>query len=85
MRSLSMITFICAKAPAAVAISVSFTIIACNVLRNFLGETFFTKTVFYLAKDNTSVTLLSASIVAAITLIVFIALTYLVFRKKEIK
>jgi len=82
---IAMITFICAKAPAAIAISVSFTIIACNVLRNFLGETFFTKTVFYLAKDNTSVTLLSASIVAAITLIVFIALTYLVFRKKEIK
>jgi len=82
---ITMITFICAKAPAAIAISVSFTIIACNVLRNFLGGTFFTKTVFYLARDNASATLLPTSIVAVITLIGFIALTYMVFRRKEIK
>ena len=82
---ITMITFICAKAPAAIAISVSFTIIACNVLRNFLGGTFFTKTVFCLARDNASATLLPASIVAVVTLIVFIALTYMIFRRKEIK
>lgn len=82
---ITMITFICAKAPAAIAISVSFTIIACNVLRNFLGGTFFTKTVFYLARDNASATLLPTSIVAVVTLMVFIALTYMIFRRKEIK
>ena len=82
---ITMITFICAKAPAAIAISVSFTIIACNVLRNFLGGTFFTKTVFYLARDNASATLLPTSIVAVVTLIVFITLTYMIFRRKEIK
>lgn len=82
---ITMITFICAKAPAAIAISVSFTIIACNVLRNFLDGTFFTKTVFCLARDNASETLLSTSIVAVITLVGSIALTYLVFRRKEIK
>ena len=82
---ITMITFICAKAPAAIAISVSFTIIACNVLRNFLGETFFTKTAFYLARDNANETLIPTSVVAVITLIVSIALTYLIFRKKEIK
>lgn len=82
---ITLITFICAKASAAIAISVSFTIIACNVLRNFLGGTFFTKTVFYLAKDNANETLFSTSMVAVITLVVSIALTYLVFRRKEIK
>ncbi len=82
---ITMITFICAKAPSAIAISVSFIIITCNVLRNFLSETFFTKTVFYFARDNRSETLIPASIVAGITLVVSIALTYLLFRKKEIK
>lgn len=82
---ITMISFICAKATAAIGISVIFTFITCNVLRNFLGETFFTKTVFYFARDNAGATLLPASIVAVITWIVFIALTYLVFNKKEIK
>lgn len=82
---ITMITFICANAPAAIAISVSFTIVACNVLRNFLSGTFFTKTVFHLARDNASETLLPTSIVAVVTLVISIALTYLVFRKKEIK
>lgn len=82
---ITMLTFICAKAPAAIAISVSFMIVACNILRNFLDGTFFTKTVFCLARDNARETLLPTSIVAVITLVVSIALTYLVFRRKEIK
>lgn len=82
---ITMITFSCAKAPAAISISVSFTVITCNVLRNFLGGTFFTKTVFYLARDKASETLILTSVVAVITLVVFMVLTYLVFRKKEIK
>lgn len=82
---ITLITFIFAKAPIAIAVSVSFTIVMCNILRNFLGETFFVKTVFCLARDNENATLLSASIVAVITLILSIALTYLVFRRREIK
>ena len=80
-----LITFICAKAPVAMAVSVSFTIIMCNILRNYMEGTFFTKTVFYLARDNSGATLLSTSIVAVVTLALSIALTYLAFRRKEIK
>lgn len=82
---ITMITFICAKAPAAIAISVSFTIIACNMLSNFGDGTFYEMTVFCLAGDNTSATLLPASIVAVITIVVSISSTYLIFRKREIK
>lgn len=81
---ITLITFICSKASAAIAASVSFVVISCNVLRNFLGGTFFEKTVFCFAKNNASETLISASVIAVITLVVSIALTYLVFRRKEI-
>jgi ABC-type transport system involved in multi-copper enzyme maturation permease subunit len=82
---ITMITFISAKATSAISIAVTFTIIACNVMRNFADNTVFTKTVFFFAKDNKSETLLSTSIVAVITLILSITITYLLFRKKEIK
>lgn len=80
-----LISFICANAPAAIAVSVSFVVIACNVLRNFLEGTVFTRTVFYFAPDNMKETLLSTSVVAAMTWVITIAFTYIVFRKKEIK
>lgn len=82
---ITMITFICGKATSAIAASVCFIIVTCNVLRNFLYDTFFEKTVFCFAKNNESETLIASSVVAVITLVVVIALTYLVFRKKEIK
>lgn len=82
---ITMITFICGKATSAIAASVCFIIVTCNVLRNFLYDTFFEKTVFCFARNNASETLIVSSVVAVITLVVVIALTYLVFRKKEIK
>lgn len=82
---ITLITFICGKAPAAIATSVCFTIISCNALRNFFYGTFFEKTVFCFARDNSSETLIQTSIVGVITLVATIALTYLVFRKREIK
>lgn len=80
-----LISFICANAPAAIAISVSFMMIVCNVLRNFLEGTFFTKTVFYFAPNNVGETLIPTSVVAVLTLVVTVVSTYIVFRKKEIK
>ena len=82
---ITMITFICGKATSAIAASFCFIFITCNVLRNFLYDTFFEKTVFCFARNNASETLITSSIVAVITLVVVIVLTYLVFRKKEIK
>ena len=82
---ITLISFICANAPAAIAVSVSFTIIACNVLRNFLNETVFNRTVFFLAPNNANETLALASKVAVATLVITITLTYFLFRKREIK
>ena len=81
----TLITFICAAAPAAIAASTCFAFITCNILRNFLDGTFFTKTVFCLARDNSSETLLPAAIAAVLTLIGSTVLTYMIFRRKEIK
>lgn len=79
------ISFACAKASAAIAVSVCFVFFTCNILRNFLHGAIFMSSVFCLAQDNTYETLFPAGIVAAFTWFVTIALTYLVFRKKEIK
>ena len=79
------ISFICASAPSAIVVSVSVIMIECNVLRNFLEGTFFTKTVFCFAQNNTKETLLPTSAVAVMTLVIVMVSTYLVFRKKEIK
>ena len=82
---ITMITFICGKATSAIATSVCFIIVVCNVLRNFLGGTFYEKTVFCFAKNSESKTLLSSAFVAIITLLAVIVVTHMVFRKKEIK
>ena len=78
------ISFLCANAAAAIAISVCFMVIACNVLRNFLDGTVFTKTVFCFAPNNTKETLLPTSVVAVMTLAIIMVLTYIVFRKKRL-
>lgn len=79
------ISFICAKASAAIAASICFIFIMCNVLRNFLEEEIFTRSVFCLAQDSTFENLIYTSVVAVLTLAVTVFLTNLVFRKKEIK
>lgn len=81
---LVLITFLCAKASSAIAVSACFTIITCNVLRNFLDGPIFTRSVFCFAPDNSWDTLIPASIVSIVTLAAAIAATYLVFRKKDI-
>ena len=79
------ISFICAKAPAAIAASVCFTFITCNLLRNFLHGKIFECSCFCIARNNAYETLIPASIAAILTCMITILLTYLVFCKKEIK
>lgn len=82
---IAMIAFICGKATTAIAASICFIIIVCNVLRNFVSEKVYSKTVFCLAADHSGDTLITASVIAVITLVLTIAVTYLIFRRKEIK
>lgn len=80
-----LITIVCAKAASAIAASICFTFVMCNVLRNFFDGRIYTSSCFCLVRDNRYETLFPAGLAAAFILIVTITLTYLVFRKKEIK
>ena len=80
-----LITILCAKATSAIVASVCFTFITCNVLRNFVTGEIFTKSVFCLARNNTSENLSQISLVAVLTWLIVLVLTYIVFRKKDIE
>ena len=80
-----LITFICAKAASAIAVSVCFIFLMCNILRNFFEGKFYTMSCFCLARNNSYETLIPTGIVAAFIIIITVILTWLVFRKKEIK
>lgn len=82
---IALISFICAKAPAAITASVSIIIVMCNILRNFLGCTFYSRTVFYLAPDNEPKTLIISSAVAVITFALSLAAAHLIFIRKDIE
>lgn len=82
---IAFISFMCAKASAAIAASVCFTFIMCNVLRIYFDGKIFTKLCFYFVQNNAYDTLIPASIVAILTWIAAISLTCFMFRKKEIK
>lgn len=86
-----LIMFVCKKSSLGIVMSIVFTGITCNVLRNFLGEgdLFFEVTSFYRIMMNSEmmtsneVGLSFAS--AIVTLLMVFYLTYLVFRRTEIK
>lgn len=80
-----LITFIVAKSAVAIATSVCFTFVTCNILRNFFEGKWFIWSCFCFAQDNTKETLLPTSICAIFTIIIAIISTYLIFRRKEIK
>lgn len=80
-----LISCIFATPASAISASAVFTLVTSNILRNFISSPIFTKSVFYLARENTAESLVPAAIVAAITLVVTVSANYLVFRKQEIK
>ena len=79
-----LITFICAKASVAIATSVCFTFVMCNILRNFLNGEIFIRSCFFLAKDNLSETLIPTSIMAVLIFVASVIFTYVIFTKREI-
>lgn len=81
----TLITFICAKAPGAIAASVCIIFIGCNLLRNFFDGVLFTRSVFCFVRENGYEILGPTSVAAAVTLAASIALTHFIFRKKEIR
>lgn len=80
-----LITFVCAKAAAAIAASVCFAFITCNLLRNYFDGPVFTKSCFCFARNHDYETLIPAGIAAVLTWMAVSALTYVIFRRREIK
>lgn len=80
-----LITFLCARAAAAIAVSVVSMFFMCNILRNFLNIRAYTMSCFCLAQNHSSEILIANGISAIVTVIVVVVVTWFVFRKKEIK
>lgn len=80
-----LIVFALKNITAAISGAIIFSIISCNVLRNFISDGIFKLTCFSLAQDSNTETLLFSALLALITIIVVTIITHLIFRKSEIK
>jgi len=86
-----LIMFLCKKSSLGMVLSVCFTFLTCNILRNFLGEEnfLFKITSFYrIMMDFQSLTtneILLSFTSAIVTLIIIFCVTHIAFRKAELK
>lgn len=80
-----LIVFALKKVTAAISGAIIFSIISCNVLRNFISDGIFRLTCFSLAQDSETETLLLSGALALVTIITVTIATHLIFRKSEIK
>lgn len=80
-----LIVFGLKKVAAAISFAVIFSIISCNILRNFIRDGIFRFTCFSLAQDGSTETLLVSGVLALITIISAMTATHLIFEKSEIK
>lgn len=78
-----LIVFLLKKALAAMAAATLLSLIACNILRNFVNSKIFTLSCFCLAQNKEQITLLSSALYAAATLVIVMAATYLTFCKAD--
>lgn len=78
------IAFLTRRFAAALTISVCFTFITCNLLRNFTNSRLFHISVFCLVQDSSMETLLPAGIVAVVVLVLMSVATYFTFRRAEV-
>ena len=80
-----LIVFALKKVTSGIAVTVIFTIVSCNVLRNFISDSVFRLTPFSLAQTYDSKTLALSAAVAATVIVGSLIATHLVFRRAEIK
>lgn len=79
------IVFALRKVTSAIAVTVVFSFVTCNVLRNFISESIFRLTCFSLAQTSDSRTLAWSAALAAATIVIALTATHFVFRTAEIK
>ncbi|MCM1190011.1 MAG: ABC transporter permease [bacterium] len=79
------IVFSLRKVTSGIAVTVVFSFVACNILRNFISDSFFRLTCFSLAQTSDSETLALSAALAAAVIAVSLTATHFVFRKAEIE
>ena len=79
------IVFALKKITSGIAVTVIFSFLSCNVLRNFISDSIFKLTPFSLAQTSDNRTLALSVLIAAVVIVVSITATNFVFRKTEIK
>lgn len=79
------IVFALRKVTSGIAVTVVFSFVTCNILRNFIGESVFRLTCFSLAQTSDNRTLALSAVFAAVVIIASLTAAHFVFRKAEIK
>lgn len=80
-----LISFISRKVSEAIALSALFTVVCCNILRNFITSKIYTLSCFYFVQNSEVETLTFASMSACITIILFLAIARYSFHKADIR
>lgn len=80
-----MICFVARKPAGAIAISVIYTFVGCNVLRNFVSSRIFGISCFCFAQNGDADMLISCAASALVSMAVFIMIAVFLFRKAELK
>lgn len=80
-----LLTFLLKKLAAAIAASVCVVVVMCNVLRNFIDAEIFNLSCFGFAQSGDAHTLTLSAIFALATIVIFLGISYILFRKSAIK
>lgn len=79
------IVFALKKVTSGIAVTVVFSFVSCNILRNFIGESIFRLTCFSLAQTSDNRTLALSAVFAVAVIVISLTATHFIFRKAEIK
>ena len=79
------IVFALKKVTSGIAVTVVFSFVSCNILRNFISKSVFRLTCFSLAQTSDNRTLALSAVFAAVIIVISLTATHFVFRKAEIK
>ncbi len=80
-----LIVFALKKVTSGVAVTIVFSFVSCNVLRNFISGSIFGLTCFSLAQTNDNRTLAWSAALAAVVIAISLTATHFVFRKADIR
>ncbi|MCM1304776.1 MAG: ABC transporter permease, partial [Butyrivibrio sp.] len=80
-----LIVFSLKKVTSGIAVTVVFSFVSCNILRNFISGSVFRLTCFSLAQTSDNRTLALSAVFAAAVIVISLTATHFVFRKAEIK